>query len=122
MSSNAIFGTSCSYEDATIIIIPVPWDVTTSYGGGASLAPQHILEASPQLDFFDLTYGIPLNSGIHMLPIPQEMMQTNSSLQPWSKEIQKKSEEEIPLSTEDTAHLQSINKACSDVHDWVEQQ
>lgn len=122
MPSSNIFGTSCSYADATVVIIPVPWDVTTSYGGGACQGPQHILDASPQLDFFDLTYGVPLDSGIHMLPIPQDMMQQNHELRPWAKEIQEKSENEVALSMEDITRLQTINTACSKVHDWVEQQ
>lgn len=122
MSSTSIFGTLCSYENSNVVIIPVPWDVTTSYGGGACHGPQHILDASPQLDFFDLTYGTPLESGIHMLVIPQTMIQKNHKLRPWAKEIQEKTENEQPLTSEDIEHLNAINQACCDVHDWVENQ
>ena len=120
MSISAIFGTPCSYDDAIVIIIPVPWDLTTSYGGGASLGPKHILEASPQLDFFDITYGVPLQHGIHMLPIPQEIYQQNNQLRPWAKLIQEKHDSNQPLSLREQEHKDTINQACLNVHDWVE--
>ncbi len=51
-----IFGLPFSFEDSDIIILPVPWEVTTSFGNGTSKAPAKILEASPQLDLFHHTY------------------------------------------------------------------
>ncbi|MAA79469.1 MAG: hypothetical protein CL916_09435 [Deltaproteobacteria bacterium] len=122
MSNSTIFGTWCSYEDSNIIIIPVPWDVTASYGSGASLGPQHIIHASSQLDFFDLTYGVPLDSGIHILEIPQQIMQRNNFLRQCAKKIQEKYEDDIPLSPEDIESLHTINQACCNVHNWVEKQ
>jgi len=37
-------------ETANIILLPVPWDVTVSYGEGTAYAPQAILDASVQID------------------------------------------------------------------------
>lgn len=56
MCNGNFFGFPYSPEEASTVIYPVAWDVTTSYGGGASRAPQAILEASPQLDFFDFDF------------------------------------------------------------------
>lgn len=40
-------------EDESLVVFqPVPWDVTTSYGGGTATGPANILEASPQLDLY----------------------------------------------------------------------
>lgn len=50
------FGFPYSLEEAETVVYPVCWDVTTSYGGGASKGPDAILDASPQLDFFDFDY------------------------------------------------------------------
>jgi len=47
------FGTPFTVEDARLVLVSVPWDVTSSYGGGASSAPDAIIEASTQLDFYD---------------------------------------------------------------------
>jgi len=45
------FGFPYSEEDADILILPAPWDATTSYGDGTHLGPNAVLEASTQLDF-----------------------------------------------------------------------
>ncbi|RYE58272.1 MAG: agmatinase family protein, partial [Sphingobacteriales bacterium] len=37
-------------EESDIVIIPVPWEVTVSYGAGASEGPDAILDASFQVD------------------------------------------------------------------------
>ncbi len=47
------FGFPYQTEEADLVLIPVPWDVTTSYKPGAADGPQAILNASYQLDFFD---------------------------------------------------------------------
>ena len=44
-----IFGLPFTVEDAWQIILPVPWEVTVSYGGGTSEGPKAILQASAQI-------------------------------------------------------------------------
>jgi agmatinase len=51
--NNNIFGLPTTEADARLIIIPVPWEVTVSYGAGTSRAPENILKASLQVDLFD---------------------------------------------------------------------
>jgi agmatinase len=36
---SGIYGMNCTAEEAGVIIIPVPFEATTSYGGGASKGP-----------------------------------------------------------------------------------
>lgn len=50
LADQSIFGLPFTAEESDIIIIPVPWEVTVSYGGGASEGPNAILEASFQVD------------------------------------------------------------------------
>ena len=52
-----LFNASCSRQDAQVLIFPVPWEVTASYGGGASEGPLSILSASAQLDYWDHEFG-----------------------------------------------------------------
>lgn len=47
------FGFPFTEEQARLALLSVPWDVTASYGGGAAFAPDAIIEASSQLDFYD---------------------------------------------------------------------
>jgi agmatinase len=51
--NNNIFGLPFTEEDARLIILPVPWEVTVSYGSGTSRAADHIFKASLQVDLFD---------------------------------------------------------------------
>ncbi|WP_306353990.1 agmatinase family protein [Flavobacterium sp. '19STA2R22 D10 B1'] len=50
LADQSIFGLPFTAEESEIIIIPVPWEVTVSYGAGASEGPEAILEASFQVD------------------------------------------------------------------------
>src|SRR5438552_3398650 len=47
-----IFGLPYSVKDADMILIPVPWEATVSYGAGTKKGPAAILEASKQIDLF----------------------------------------------------------------------
>ena len=42
-----------NYERARVLVLPVPYDSTTSYKSGAREGPQAILDASQQLEWFD---------------------------------------------------------------------
>ena len=46
-----LFGLPFTTDDAAIVVIPVPWDVTASYGAGSANGPAAILEASSQIDY-----------------------------------------------------------------------
>ena len=48
-----VFGLPFSEEDAALVIIPVPWEVTVSYKAGTARAPEHIFRASLQVDLHD---------------------------------------------------------------------
>ena len=50
LADQSIFGLPFTAEESEIVIIPVPWEVTVSYGAGASEGPQAILDASFQVD------------------------------------------------------------------------
>jgi agmatinase len=48
------FGFPDAAENAEIVLLPVEWDATTSYRKGTAQGAKAILDASLQLDFFDL--------------------------------------------------------------------
>ena len=50
---NNIFGLPFNWDDAEIIVIPVPWEVTVSYNSGTAKGPQAVLDASFQVDLYD---------------------------------------------------------------------
>lgn len=59
-----------SFANARAVILPVPYESTTSYGGGAKAGPGAILEASRYIELYDQEFDTePAPSiGIHTLP------------------------------------------------------
>jgi agmatinase len=57
------------YAAAKAVILPVPYDSTTSYRSGTRDGPFSILAASRNVELYDADLGCePLNAGIHTLP------------------------------------------------------
>ena len=62
--------TSSSFEEADAIILPAPYEATTSWGRGARWGPRGILKASQHIELYDREFGCePAERlGIHTLP------------------------------------------------------
>jgi agmatinase len=80
IANGNIFGFPVEEADADIVIIPVPWDATASYGKGTSDGPQAILDASTQLDFYHPQLPEAWNTKVFMTPISEEWKQINTDL------------------------------------------
>lgn len=65
---SGFLGVSMNPEDSKLVIIPVPWEATTSYGGGTSAGPDVVVPASHQLDTEDAAFGKAFRAGISVLP------------------------------------------------------
>lgn len=59
-----LFGYDYPLEKAKLVIFPVPWEPTASYGKGTKDAPERIVPASHQLDLWDRFYGAVYEKGI----------------------------------------------------------
>lgn len=77
LENSGIFGLPFTQEEAKLVLLPVPWEVTTSYGGGTSQGPAAILRASKQIDLFDLTLGNFFEAGIVMREESAEVQNWN---------------------------------------------
>ena len=53
VDNGTYFGLPFDPQTAELVLISAPWDVTVSYGAGTAYAPDAIIEASTQLDFYD---------------------------------------------------------------------
>ena len=51
--NNNIFGLPFTEEEARLVIIPIPWEVTVSFGSGTARSAEQIMKASLQVDLFD---------------------------------------------------------------------
>ncbi|MBF5044214.1 agmatinase family protein [Aggregicoccus sp. 17bor-14] len=77
-ADSGIFGLPHTPDEAHVVILPVPFEATTSYGGGTSEGPRAVLEASRQVDLFDIETGRPYARGIAMLEEPGEVRAWNA--------------------------------------------
>jgi agmatinase len=75
---DGIYGLPHGPDDARIVIIPVPWEPTTSYGRGTVRGPSSILHGSRQVDLFDAQTGRPYEAGIALLPVDPEIVLWNA--------------------------------------------
>ena len=77
--ASGIFGLPHKFENAKLVFLPVPWEATTSYGGGTSKGPNAILEASYQVDLFDLEVNRPYEAGMFLLPESRKIRAWNKA-------------------------------------------
>jgi agmatinase len=79
-------GASTDLESSKIVILPVPYDRTSTWIKGADKGPFALLEASPELELYDIDTGYEVyRQGIYTLPPvsvnlpPEEMVKTVES-------------------------------------------
>jgi agmatinase len=78
LADAGLFGLPFTPDDARCVIVPVPWDATTSYRAGTSRGPGAIRIASHQLDLHDPQLGDAWRAGIAMLPFPEDIAAWNA--------------------------------------------
>lgn len=125
LADASIFGLPFSAEDSEIIIIPVPWEVTVSYGAGASEGPDAILDASFQVDLHHQEFPELWKLGIYL----DQTEQTEK----WAKESEKykslaqpiiealESGEVIESLPGLQSDLDKINKVCKNLKEEVKE-
>jgi agmatinase len=59
---------SSSFETSRVVVLPVPYDFSTSYQGGTRWGPQAIVAASRNMEVWDDELGDIYRAGIHTLP------------------------------------------------------
>lgn len=77
---NTIFGLPFTQDDAALILIPVPWEVTVSYGAGTARAANHIFDASLQVDLFDPDFPTEWKKGFYMQEVDKKLLQKSDFL------------------------------------------
>jgi len=77
---NNIFGLPFVEEDAKLIILPVPWEVTVSCTAGTARAPEHIFKASLQVDLFDPEFRDAWKQGYFMRAVDRKVLMKSDYL------------------------------------------
>ena len=87
VAGSGIYGLPCSSEEAEIVIIPVEWELTTSYNRGTVNGPKAVFDGSMQVDLCHHDYPDLWRHGIFMDEFPKELRDLHDMLSPISEEI-----------------------------------
>ena len=78
--NNNIFGLPFEEEDAALVLLPVPWEVTVSYGAGTARAAEHLCKASLQIDLTDADVKDGWKQGFYMRDIDRKILMKSDYL------------------------------------------
>ena len=96
--NNNIFGLPFTEEEAKVILVPVPWEVTVSCSAGTARAIEHIYKTSTQIDLFDSNMPQGWKKGFFMREIDKKLLMKSDYLR-----------KEAELYIDFIAHGQDIN-------------
>lgn len=118
-----IYGLPFTAEESDIVLVPAPWEVTTSYGGGTAEGPAAILEASFQVDLFHPEFADLWKRGIAMDEIPAALMAQSKDLKAQAAQVI-----DVLVNGGNAAAkaraakaLQLVNEESAVMEQWVEQ-
>jgi agmatinase len=114
---DGIFGLPHTPDESDVVLVPVPWEATTSYGTGTANGPEAILRASKQLDLSDRETGRPFDHGIAMLPIPSELHEKRARARSLAEPV-------IAAGSpgDDSALVEAaaeVDALCREMNEWV---
>ena len=78
--NNNLFGLPTTEDDAKLVILPVPWEVTVSYTAGTARAPETILNASYHMDIYDADMPDAWKEGYYMHPCERKILMRSDYL------------------------------------------
>ncbi len=123
LADQSIFGLPFTSDESEIIILPVPWEVTVSYGAGASEGPEAILDASFQVDLHHQEFPELWKLGIY-LDLNEDTARWNQDSDRYKQLAQPIIEaleagEVIADNVSLQSDLDEINRVCRQLHDEV---
>lgn len=121
LKANNIFGLPFNDEQAKLILLPVPWEVTVSYRPGAARGPEKIFDAAMQVDLYDPDTVDGWKKGFYMLPIDRNIRTKSDYLRQCAELIiSNMIDGGIVAENEQlSAKLKDINDGGRMLHDWV---
>jgi agmatinase len=74
-----------SYENSKIVVLPVPYEHTVSYGGGTGRGPRAILDASRYVEYYDEELGVELCTRLGVATVPPVALGKSTDAQAMAK-------------------------------------
>ncbi len=109
-------------KSAKVILYPVPWEATVSYGGGTQFGPDLILKAGPQLDLFDVRYQDAFEAGYFMEEVDRTVLQKSEETKKMVERIRSLDANDASLRKERTELTSKVNSLCQGMVDHVFEQ
>lgn len=120
VASAGIFGLPFSFEESQLVLLPVPWEVTTSYGSGTSLGPDAVYECSRQIDVTHADTDTAYQKGIFWHNKNQEAWKAlNNQLKPMAIKIKNNLEQGNELVGGFLQMQEQINRQGAEFHESV---
>lgn len=118
--NDGMYGLPFTLDECETVLVPVPWEVTVSYGGGTADGPQAILDASYQVDLYDPVVKDAWKMGIAMDEISAEVRTKSDALRQSAENYinelaNGKDENDAALKTVAV----NIQKECLWLNSWV---
>ncbi|MDR2585593.1 MAG: agmatinase family protein [Prevotellaceae bacterium] len=110
------FGLPYSAEEAEIVLLPVPWDVTTSYRSGSHKGPKAMIDASLQIDLYDPLVSRAWEIKIGTLPTPKGIENNNRKVRKTAEVVISALEAGLDGESKD---ISLVNSACEALHQSV---
>ncbi|MEO6306103.1 MAG: agmatinase family protein [Bacteroidia bacterium] len=118
--NDGMFGLPFTLEESETVLIPVPWEVTVSYGGGTAQGPEAILNASYQVDLYDPIVKDAWHKGIAMDEISTEVKEKSLALRKSAEEYIEALAQGADEKNNDLKNIsEKIKKECLWLNDWV---
>lgn len=123
VDNGAYFGMPFSIEQSRLVLVSAPWDVTVSYGAGTSSAPDSIIEASTQLDFYDPSAPEAWREGIATAEIDYSIDEHSQTLRRDAKRVIEHLEEGGDISDFSISRpLKRVNKGSVELNNNIYRQ
>lgn len=113
-----LFGLPFTPETASLIVIPIPWEVTVSYHSGTAQAPEAVLRASSQVDLAVKEIPDAWKLGISMLPVSSSLSEECRRLRSLAAKHIAALEAGEPVKSDDPIPV-SVNNGCENLNVYV---
>ncbi|RPD43198.1 agmatinase family protein [Chitinophaga barathri] len=119
--SNNIFGLPFSEEDARLVLLPVPWEVTVSYNNGTARGPEQIFKASLQVDIYDADVKDGWKQGFFMRESNRQLLLKSDYLRKEAELYLKFLSEGGDISENEFLRrsVDDVNRGTEKMNDWV---
>ena len=123
VDNGAYYGLPFTPEEAALVLVSAPWDVTVSYGAGTALAPDALIEASTQLDLYDASAPGAWLGGIATADIDYSLQEESRKLRADAERVIEHLEEGgAPDDERIERRLRRINEGCAAMNDNIYRQ